>query len=123
MAKDRIDRTEIAGKLVEVVARTAEDTIREIGEMVLNFVSEAEASARVGCRCVRANGGTGNAAQRLSGTTVRYAPRDAESEDSESARGRSLRRSESPASQRGRSASCAAPLTKRCASSVSAVAG
>jgi transposase-like protein len=47
MAKDRIDRTEFAGKLVEV-ARTAEDPIREIGEMVLNFVSEAEASARVG---------------------------------------------------------------------------
>jgi transposase-like protein len=30
------------------VARTAEDPIREIGEMVLNFVREAEASARVG---------------------------------------------------------------------------
>jgi hypothetical protein len=34
MAKDRIDRTELAGKLVEV-AQTAEDPIREIGEMVL----------------------------------------------------------------------------------------
>ena len=47
MAKDRIDRAEFADKLVEV-ARTAEDPIREIGEMVLNFVSEAEASVRIG---------------------------------------------------------------------------
>ena len=47
MAKDRIDRTELASKLLEA-AGTAEDPIREIGEMVLNFVSEAEAAARVG---------------------------------------------------------------------------
>jgi transposase-like protein len=47
MAKDRIERTELASKLLEA-AGTAEDPIREIGEMVLNFVSEAEAAARVG---------------------------------------------------------------------------
>ncbi len=47
MAKDRIDGKELAGKLVET-ARAAEDPIREIGEMVLNFLAEAEASAQIG---------------------------------------------------------------------------
>ena len=47
MAKDRIDGNELAGKLVET-AQAAEDPIRQIGEMVLNFVAEAQASATIG---------------------------------------------------------------------------
>lgn len=47
MAKDRIDGTELAGKLVET-AQLAEDPIRDIAEMILNFVAEAQASAKIG---------------------------------------------------------------------------
>jgi len=47
MAKDRIDRTELADKILGIT-QEAEDPIREIAEMILNFVSEAEAAAVAG---------------------------------------------------------------------------
>jgi len=41
MAKDRIERDQVAGKLVET-ARGAEDPIRAMAEMMADFVMEAE---------------------------------------------------------------------------------
>ena len=47
MAKDRIDRNELADKLVEA-AGTAADPIRAMAEMITDFVMEAEVTARIG---------------------------------------------------------------------------
>jgi putative transposase len=47
MAKDRIDRNELADKLVEA-ASAAEDPLREMAEMVLHFMMEAQVAAKVG---------------------------------------------------------------------------
>ena len=47
MAKDRIDRDELANKLVEA-AGSAEDPIRAMAEMITDFVMEAEVSAKIG---------------------------------------------------------------------------
>ena len=47
MAKDRIDRDELADKLVWA-AGTAEDPIRALAEMITDFVMEAEVSAKIG---------------------------------------------------------------------------
>ncbi len=47
MAKDRIDRNELADKLMEVASR-AEDPLRAMAEMVTEFMMEAEASAKIG---------------------------------------------------------------------------
>ena len=50
MAKDRIDRSELGDKILALTQSTpdGQDPLREIGEMVLNFISEAEAAAQVG---------------------------------------------------------------------------
>jgi putative transposase len=50
MAKDRIDRSELGDKILALTQNTpdGQDPLREIGEMVLNFISEAEAAAQVG---------------------------------------------------------------------------
>lgn len=47
MAKDRIDRTELADKLVES-AQSAEDPLRRMAELIADFVMEAEVTAKVG---------------------------------------------------------------------------
>src|SRR5271169_3248760 len=47
MAKDRIDRNELADKLVEA-ANAAEDPLRAMAEMITDFVMEAEVSAKIG---------------------------------------------------------------------------
>jgi putative transposase len=47
MAKDRIDRKELADKLVET-ASAAEDPVRAMAEMVLDFLMEAEVTQKVG---------------------------------------------------------------------------
>jgi transposase-like protein len=47
MAKDRIDRNELADKLVET-AKAAEDPLRAMAEMITDFVMEAEVSAKIG---------------------------------------------------------------------------
>ena len=47
MAKDRIDRDELANKLVEM-ASSAEDPLRGMAEMIADFVMEAEVTAKVG---------------------------------------------------------------------------
>ncbi len=47
MAKDRIDRNELADKLVET-ANSAEDPLRAMAEMIADFVMEAEVTAKVG---------------------------------------------------------------------------
>jgi putative transposase len=47
MAKDRIDRDELANKLVEA-AGSAEDPIRAMAEMITDFVMETEVSAKIG---------------------------------------------------------------------------
>lgn len=47
MAKDRIERDQLAGKLVET-ARDAEDPIRAMAEMMADFVMEAEATEKTG---------------------------------------------------------------------------
>jgi len=47
MAKDRIERDELADKLVEV-ARGSEDPIRAMAEMVTEFLMEAEVTAKGG---------------------------------------------------------------------------
>lgn len=47
MAKDRIDRAELADKLVES-ATSAEDPLRAMAEMIADFVMEAEVTAKVG---------------------------------------------------------------------------
>jgi transposase-like protein len=47
MAKDRIDRAELADKLVESAA-SAEDPLRAMAEMIADFVMEAEVTAKVG---------------------------------------------------------------------------
>src|SRR5215210_5920393 len=47
MAKDRIDRDELADKLVET-AKAAEDPVRAMAEMVLDFLMEAEVTQKVG---------------------------------------------------------------------------
>jgi transposase-like protein len=47
MAKDRIDRSELADKLIES-ATSAEDPIRAMAEMIADFVMEAEVTAKVG---------------------------------------------------------------------------
>lgn len=47
MAKDRIDRMELADKLVES-AESAEDPLRRMAEMIADFLMEAEVSAKLG---------------------------------------------------------------------------
>ena len=47
MAKDRIDRDELAGKLIET-ARGAEDPLRAVAELITDFLMEAEVTAKVG---------------------------------------------------------------------------
>jgi transposase-like protein len=47
MAKDRIDRNELADKLVES-ANAAEDPVRAMAEMVLDFLMEAEVTQKIG---------------------------------------------------------------------------
>jgi transposase-like protein len=47
MAKDRIDRAELADKLMES-ATSAEDPLRAMAEMIADFVMEAEVTAKVG---------------------------------------------------------------------------
>ncbi len=47
MAKDRIDRNELADKLVET-ATAAEDPLRAMAEMIADFVMEAQVTAKVG---------------------------------------------------------------------------
>lgn len=47
MAKDRIDRDELASKLV-ATARSAEDPLRTMAEMIADFVMEAEVTEKVG---------------------------------------------------------------------------
>jgi putative transposase len=47
MAKDRIDRNELADKLVET-AGSAEDPLRAMAEMIADFIMEAEVTAKVG---------------------------------------------------------------------------
>ncbi len=47
MAKDRIDRNELADKLVET-ANAAEDPLRAMAEMIADFVMEAEVAQKVG---------------------------------------------------------------------------
>ena len=47
MAKDRIDRAELADKLLES-ATSAEDPLRAMAEMIADFVMEAEVTAKVG---------------------------------------------------------------------------
>ncbi len=47
MAKDRIDRDELASKLVEIAA-SGEDPLRAMAEMITDFVMEAEVTAKVG---------------------------------------------------------------------------
>ena len=47
MAKDRIDRNELADKLVET-ANSAEDPLRAMAEMIADFVMEAEVSQKIG---------------------------------------------------------------------------
>ena len=49
MAKDRIDRNELADKIVEMAA-SAEDPLRTMAEMITDFVMEAEVTAKVGGR-------------------------------------------------------------------------
>lgn len=50
MAKDRIDRAELGDKILALTQNAPEgaDPLREMAEMLLNFISEAEATARVG---------------------------------------------------------------------------
>ncbi len=47
MAKDRIERDELAGKLLET-ASVAEDPLRAMAEMMADFVMEAEVSEKIG---------------------------------------------------------------------------
>lgn len=47
MAKDRIDRNELADKLVETAAG-AEDPLRAMAEMVVDFLMEAEVTDKIG---------------------------------------------------------------------------
>ena len=47
MAKDRIDRAELADKLLEGVT-SAEDPLRAMAEMIADFVMEAEVTAKIG---------------------------------------------------------------------------
>jgi transposase-like protein len=47
MAKDRIDRNELADKLVET-ATAAEDPLRAMAELLTDFLMEAEVTAKVG---------------------------------------------------------------------------
>ena len=47
MAKDRIERDELAGKLMET-ASVAEDPLRAMAEMMADFVMEAEVSEKIG---------------------------------------------------------------------------
>lgn len=47
MAKDRIDRDELASKLVET-ASSAEDPLRAMAELITDFLMEAEVTAKVG---------------------------------------------------------------------------
>jgi transposase-like protein len=50
MAKDRIDRAELGDKILALTQNAAEgsDPLREMAEMVLNFISEAEATGKIG---------------------------------------------------------------------------
>jgi transposase-like protein len=50
MVKDRIDRAELGDKILALTQNAAEgsDPLREMAEMVLNFISEAEATAKIG---------------------------------------------------------------------------
>jgi transposase-like protein len=47
MAKDRIERDELASKLTET-ASSAEDPLRAMAELLTDFVMEAEVTAKVG---------------------------------------------------------------------------
>jgi len=47
MAKDRINRGELADKLLES-ATSAEDPLRVMAEMIADFVMEAKVTAKVG---------------------------------------------------------------------------
>ena len=47
MAKDRIDRDELASKLLET-ADSAEDPLRAMAEMMVDFIMEAEVTDKIG---------------------------------------------------------------------------
>ena len=47
MAKDRIERDELASKLIET-ASSAEDPLRAMAELITGFLMEAEVTAKVG---------------------------------------------------------------------------
>ena len=47
MAKDRIDRAELADKLLKGVT-SAEDPLRAMAEMIADFMMEAEVTAKIG---------------------------------------------------------------------------
>jgi hypothetical protein len=47
MAKDRIERDELASKLIET-ASSADDPLRAMTELLTDFVMEAEVTAKVG---------------------------------------------------------------------------
>jgi hypothetical protein len=67
MAKDRIDRNELADKLVEA-ANAAEDPLRAMAEMITDFVMEAEVSAKIGAEPhERSIGGSGEPVVRGAG--------------------------------------------------------
>lgn len=52
MAKDRIDRDELASKLMET-SSIAEDPLRAMAEMIAQFVMEAEVTSKVWGRTAR----------------------------------------------------------------------
>ena len=47
MAKDRIERDELASKLMET-AGSAEDPLRAMAELITDFLMEAEVTGKVG---------------------------------------------------------------------------
>ncbi len=47
MAKDRVEREELASKLLETAARGS-DPLREMAEMMAAFIMEAEVSQQIG---------------------------------------------------------------------------
>jgi hypothetical protein len=53
MSKDRIDRAELGDKILALTQNAAEgsDPRREMAEMLLNFIGEAEAAGQVSQLC------------------------------------------------------------------------
>jgi hypothetical protein len=86
MAKDRIDRNELADKLVES-ASAAEDPLRAMAEILTDFLMEAEVTAKIGA-APHERSEERSTPERASGAAVGHALGNDDAERAKTSRGR-----------------------------------